>query len=43
MEIASTVCDIRCGPGGAGAVSAEAPSGEGRFPRLLVYFCPRER
>lgn len=35
MENTSTVCDIRCAPGGAGAVSAETPLREGRFPGCL--------
>lgn len=37
VEDVSTVCDIRCGPGGAGAVRAEAPSGKAGFQAACLF------
>lgn len=38
VENMSTVCDIRCGPGGgAGAVSAESPSGKAGFQATCLF------
>lgn len=41
VENVSTVCDIRCGPGGAGAVSAEAPSGKAGFQPACLFLSMR--
>lgn len=42
VENVSTVCDIRCGPGGA-ELSVLKPSWGRQVSRLLVYFCPPKR